>query len=188
MKNILLLMCAVSISASACAKPNNSAAANLMLSSSERSAEVFQAYLYKQTGKCSSPLETHHYLSSNAVKIAVTDEGKDILASIELFLRPDGTYMAYYQESVVYRYIENGYSIDSSRDQVLRGQWTMNDERLVFSDLGQALAIQYNGMPAMRLKMESNVLSQGFKDQALMLRIVASTFNPIAEIDPCSRK
>lgn len=190
MKNILCVLTAISISATGCAKPSatSSAISEVSQASGKNSGGDYRAFLYQQTGECDSPTEIHHYPSSGEVKIGVTKEGKNILASIRLFMRQDGTYLAHYQESVVHGYLEDGYSIDSRREKIVRGQWTMNDVRLTFSDLGQALAIQYNGMPAMRLKMESNILSQGFKGQALLLPIVASTFNPITEIDPCSLK
>ncbi len=150
--------------------------------------EYFRQFIYRELGECGTIHETHLFPMSRAHKIGVNRDGRDVLAELSLFLKEDGAYFLFYQEIVVFQYTENGFLWDSHQEKTISGRWTVSAGKLVLSNIGEATALQYNGYPAMDLRIDVNLISRGIKGSSMIMRRVESSSMPVAELDPCLGK
>ena len=187
---ISILMFGMALLASGCGGSNesHSTTTTTYQVNGKTPEEYFRQFLYRETGACGTIHEAHHFAKSETVKIGVNPVGKDVLATLSIIMRDDGTYAAFYQEVVVLRYFDNGYYWDSHQERIVRGNWKVNGAQLVLSGIGTASALQYNGVPAMQLQVANNILSNGFKGRDLLIRRVEASYNPVPETDPCVSK
>lgn len=186
---ISILMIGMALLASGCGGSNESHSTTTTYQVNGKTPEeYFRQFLYRETGTCGTIREAHHFAKSETVKIGVNPVGKDVLATLSIIMREDGTYAGFYQEVVVLRYFDNGYYWDSHQERIIHGNWMVSGAQLVLSGIGTASALQYNGAPAMQLQVASNILSNGLKGRDLLIRRVEASYNPVPETDPCAGK
>lgn len=184
----LVLACMVLATACGSSNESSSTTTTTYQVNGKTPDEYFRQFFYKETGTCGTARETHHYAKSETVKIGVTGAGKDILATLSVLMREDGSFAAFYQEVVVLRYFDSGYYWDSHQERIVRGVWRVNGDRLELSGLGSASALQYNGAPAMQMQVPYNLISNGLKEQTLLIRRIQASYNPVPDYDPCFGK
>jgi hypothetical protein len=191
MKHVMTIMTLGALLAlSACGKGGDSSSSTSTTYevNGKQPADYFRQFLYRETGECGTIHEYHHYPKSEAEKIGVNRNGKDVLASLSLLMQDDGTFSAFYQEITVRSYFDSGYYWESHQERVVSGRWSIDGVNLVLSSLGVASALDYNGHAAMQLRVDADLLSPGLKGQMLTLRMGAASYNPIPALDPCAGK
>lgn len=148
----------------------------------------FRQFLYKVDGSCERSM-AYYFPKSETQKIGVNFMNQDVLAEVSILMNENHTFQAFYQEIDVYKYINggSGYQWARSREMILKGKWQVKEDRLELEGLGYAAALQYNGRPAMQLRMSSDLISKGLRDRVLLVRRVGASYNPITELDPCAR-
>lgn len=188
MKNVLTttaLMATFLLAACGKGGDSQSSATSSYEVNGKQPSDYFRQFLYQETGECGTIHEYHHYAKSADFKIGANGAGKDILASISLLMKGDGTYSAFYQEIVVRNYFSTGYVWDSHQEKIVSGRWTVESANLKLSSLGTASAINYNGHDALELRVDVDLLSPGLQGQVLTLRQGTASYNPIPALDPC---
>ncbi len=147
--------------------------------------DYYRQFLFKLTRACGRGAVIYRFAASETVKIAVNARGRDVLANLSVFMSADHTFQAFYQEMDVLNYTTDGFTYRDSRETVVRGQWRINEDRLVFDTLGVARPMYENGRPKMVLRMKDDLMTKGLKGAALILANVRADYMPIPALDPC---
>jgi hypothetical protein len=170
---------------SGCGGSNGKASKTEIKINGEEPNKYYSQFIYYQRGTCGTVSESHVYPSAEVFKVDSDSEGRDVIGSLALIMNANGHFAASYREAAVRRYTESGWVEQYANEEVVEGKWKVEGEKLVLENLGTATALEYNGKPAMELKMKWNILSTGLKDQTLIMRKIFASYNPVFETDTC---
>jgi hypothetical protein len=134
-------------------------------------------FFYHTSGRCEEENLYFHYLSSKTLMLADATDGKKMRGIIEVFLQPNNTYVALYEEHKVHYFTNSGYAYDVTVSKRLNGGWRMlKDGQVEIKGLGLGRFTSYNDSPAIWLTFYSDISSQGLVGQDTFLRKVHSSF------------
>lgn len=117
-------------------------------------------------GKCELGMGVNHFLSSSSILVGKNPAGQDIRADINIYMHPDHTYVANYEEHDVEKYLDmgpgaTGYNYSVERKKRISGTWGVDRDHLELSNLAEGSALEYNKYPAVALRYTNDVISAG---------------------------
>jgi hypothetical protein len=119
----------------------------------EQAPTYFKQYQYQTVGTCADKTLRFTWLAlSDRIVIAKTADGNDIVAEVNIYLDPAGTYTGEYQENTQKR-IEEGFyqTIESKNKRDLTGNWSTVGTQLVIDNLGNADAVTVRNWPGIKI-------------------------------------
>lgn len=136
---------------------------NYLINGKEPS-DYYRQFIYTLRGDCEKGFD-HKRLAPDGFQIHVgwDDEGKRIVADIDLYLERDGVYVLDYQQFVpIYNEgSSNSYTYSTNHPKYLekriKGDWRVQDDKVVLAGFAVGSAITYNERPSILFEYTENI-------------------------------
>lgn len=131
----------------------------------------FEKFLYRY--EANEPLP-YYYLASQSVFLKKVSENKNLFATISLYLKANGEYTLDYDEAV--GNIGGGIvTTTPEAEQRLKGQWSVEKNRLILTGLGIGSGINYNDVDSVEFQFDRAIHDSSLVFKTVILSPVRST-------------
>lgn len=182
MKNIITLIL-TAVAFIGCARPSHRSTSPTPVNKSvtingDRPEDYYTQFYYRVIGKCDDEYISFQYLDSLDIPLEKSSDNKPRRAKLRVYLKPDHTFNADYEERKIGKYVSGGYIYDVTYEKSFSSTWDINPQgELVLNGIGVALALQYNDSDALLLKGGQNAVQSGIKGGHIILRVAYVTFD-----------
>ena len=159
------------------------------------SESFFKKYLFKTKGACGSANQRFYFLASTnstviPSKFVLNRDNSvlDVVGEVSVLLFDDHTYRAKYHEADVLYYLPKGFGFDASRDQSMKGDWSVEDGTLKLDGLGTLSSTVKGKDKVLQLEVSAHTFNSYQRAFTAPLSYVESRHLPIADEVMCSRK
>lgn len=145
--------------------------------------DKFYAQMFiKVSGSCRPNTVSYQYPQSHIAYIGINSKNNPVYANISVVMTEDKKFRAIYREWIQWRFANDYIVVDQ---KVIEGEWKIDEVNLLLDGVGVATGLRFNNHPAMRIKFDKNIISQGIENRTMMLEISKNLWAPFPEFNPC---
>lgn len=182
MKKLIFLILSLTLF-SACAQPDGNNK-NTVKNTVKKTVKIqgmsptdyYNQFLYKGSKDCGNK-DYFRYINSHNITVLDLYNDHEIRAQIYIYLNPDGTFSADYEEDEVLEHLGEGrISTKPIQRQTIYDRWSVTEDgEILLGKLGRGRSLIYNERPAIELEYGSFFADKGVRYKDGILRNVFSS-------------
>ncbi|MNK89487.1 hypothetical protein D3C87_1094980 [compost metagenome] len=178
MKNLIFLMLSLTLLA-ACAQSDGDSKNTVKKTVKIQGmlpADYYNQFLYKGSKDCGNK-DYFKYINSDSIALLDRYNDHEIHAELYIYLNPDGTFSADYEESeILARLDESRISTKPIQHQTIYDRWSVTEDgEILLGRLGRGRSLIYNERPAIELEYGSFFADKSVRYKDVILRNVSSS-------------